>query len=451
MRKTTLISFLALFIILYGISCQDKYLVGYNLNSSGSLKSDAGGNCLPKTINGTFIAEKTLNDSNFLELTVAVTKTGNYQIRSNTVNGFSFSGSGKFGSAGLNTIRLAATGKPLTAGISDFTISYDTSQCLISINVLPVGSNSSTPAVYTISGDPVSCIHAQVNGSYVKNNLLDTFSKISVQVNVSAVGSYTLSTNNVNGYSFSGSGVFTQTGLQTASIFASGTPLNAGVDQFKISGNSSSCTIPITVLESVPITNNDHFPLATNNYWNYDDLLNTGDTLNETIIDSTRINGILYKVLEEKTKYGSPTQSYYRRVDSTYFKNVTVDDYTVALKFSPQIIKEVPILREYLVTGDKWYSEEYIGPASFQQVIYLRYEFNCTDANATVTVNGKTFVNVYKIQLKPQIRSAITYPYSYTNETLDFWYAKGIGLIYYKRVKDSYSIYEKQIRNWTVR
>jgi hypothetical protein len=290
-----------------------------------------------------------------------------------------------------------------------------------------------------------------VNGSYVKNVSLDTSSSVSLQVNVTVAGKYMITTNQVNGYHFSGTGVFSKTGLQTVSIYASGTPVNTGQDLFTVSGNATSCGIPVTVLEAVTITNNDHLPLAADNYWNYDDLLNPGDTLHAAIVDSNRINGILYKLHEEKTQYGNITQSLFRRVDSTYFLYGTVDNYTIAVKFYPQIITDVPILREYLVNGYKWYSDEFYGPTSFQQSIYLRYEFTCTNANATVTVNGKTFVNVYKIQLKPQIRSAITYPYAYTAEIIDFWYAKGIGLIYYKRVKDASSIYEKQIRNWMVR
>ncbi len=442
---------IGLYILVLGsFSCQDKYLMGYTPTATGSLKIDSTGNCLPKTITGTYTAGKAINDSNFIVVTVNVKSTGTYTIKTGTVNGFSFLASGTFSVTGLNQIKLPAKGTPLTAGVNIFEVSFDTSICKIAITVLPVGGAVTPPATYTFQGSPNTCMNAVVSGIYAKGAVPDTLCKISVSVNVTVAGTYSITTNTVNGYKFSSSGTFGVTGLQTVVLTVSGTPLNAGIDNFTVSGSSSTCTIPVTVVTPVAIANTDHFPLTHNSYWNYDDLLNSPDTLQHIINDSVFTNSNKYRIMEEKRTVGSSITFNYRKLDSAYYENISVDKYTTSLKFSPVITKDFPFLREYLTTGATWVSEEYIGTASFGQTIYLRYDFTCTDANATVTINGKTFVNVYKIVMMPKIRSATTYPYASTSEKYDLYYAKGIGLIYSKIVVNSFTTYERQIRNWLV-
>ncbi len=437
---------ICLFVIM---GCQDKYLMGVNLPSLGSLKADSSQNCLPQKLYGTWIAGKALNDSNYLEVSVNVTRTGSYQMQASQVDGISFSGSGRFGVTGLQTVILKATGTPVSAGNISFTIQYDSSQCSLAVTVLPAGGLTS-PSDYSLAGSPNSCFHSVVYGSYVKNLQLNNSDSIRIQVNVNTPGTYTIRTDTINGYHFTGSGLFLQPGLQVVVLSGSGTPVQAGQDLFTVNGGNTGCGITVSVLEAIATANPDHFPLTYPSYWNYDDLQNTGDTLQWRVTDSLRFNGNLFKVIEQQTKYGSPVPSYFRKTDSVYLENTTVDKYTVALKFLPQIVAEVPVLREYLKTGDTWQSDEYIGPASFSQTIFYRLDFSCLDADATVTINGKTFIHVYKILMMPKIKSATTYPYSSTGEKLEYWYAKGVGLIYSKIMKDTFTLYEKQIRNWQV-
>jgi hypothetical protein len=172
--------------------------------------------------------------------------------------------------------------------------------------------------------------------------------------------------------------------------------------------------------------------------------------LQHIIADSSLIGGNKYHIMEERWGSGSPATFLYRRLDSVYFENISIDKYTTSVKFLPVITADFPFLREYLSKGDSWVSDEYIGPANFGQTIFLRYDFTCTDANATVTINGKTFVNVYKIVMMPKLKSATTYPYASTSERYDLYYAKGIGLIYSKVVVNTFTTYEKQIRGWLV-
>ncbi len=438
------------FLLMLGfLSCQDKYLMGYVPAAKGSLKSESTGDCLPKTIAGTYSVGKELNDTNYIEVTVNVKSTGTYSIKTNTVNGYSFSTSGTFTTIGINTVKLFSKGKPANPQTDDLTVSFDTSVCHIKITVLPAAG---LPALFSLAGAPFACSNAVVTGVFAKGAATDTFGKVSIVVNVISIGSYSVSTNTVNGYKFSATGNFTVTGVQIIILTPSGAPLNAGVDDFTLNGVSSSCGFSVTVVNPVPLNNNDHFPLTGNSYWTYDDLYNTGDTLKKYIPDSlTLINGNNYRVMYEQPKFGNPVPSVYRKDADNYYEYISADKYTLSVKFNPQINADFPFIKESLKTGDTWTSDEYIGTATFGQQIFLRYDFTCDNADAKVTFKGNTFSNVYKITMRPKLKSATTYPYESTSEIVNIWYAKGIGVIYYRKINNGFTIYEYQIRNWLIK
>src|SRR5205085_8566321 len=97
-------------------SCQKELDFETDVNAHGSLKSNTAGDCLPSTINGIYQQDSVLNSHNFIDVQVNLTSTGAFDIKSDTINGYSFHGTGNFDSTGLNTVRLFATGKPLVSG-----------------------------------------------------------------------------------------------------------------------------------------------------------------------------------------------------------------------------------------------------------------------------------------------------------------------------------------------
>lgn len=114
-------------------------------------------------------------------------------------------------------------------------------------------------ATYTLVASGGACANISIQGSYAAGIPLTTSNTVSLQVNVSATGSYSLSLGTVNGYSFSGSGNFTSTGLQTIVLQGSGTPVNAGANLFGIVAGNSGCSFTITVTTaSLPFADNDH-------------------------------------------------------------------------------------------------------------------------------------------------------------------------------------------------
>lgn len=239
--------FAACIAVLFITSCQKEYSLEQQF-SEGTLKDDGSGNCLPFTVNGVFKEDSLLNGTHFVEVQVNLTETGSYIIKSDTTNGYSFSGAGSIDVPGLSTVRLAASGTPLSAGIDNFTINYVTpagsSSCFMEVTVITVGP----PATYTLGATGTSCNGALVSGIYSVGVPVGAGNTASVNVNVTVAGSYTISTPVSNGISFSSSADFVSTGPQTVILTASGTPTTAGVVNFVVSGNSNTCIFPVTIV-----------------------------------------------------------------------------------------------------------------------------------------------------------------------------------------------------------
>jgi hypothetical protein len=426
-------------------SCHKEYSYEGNFVSVGYLIKDANNNCSGAIVAGLYVKSKKLNDSNFIQAQVHVTKSGNYRISTDTLNGFSFTASGSFRDTGTLQIKLVGNGKPIVAGTNLFTVNYSSSMCNIAVQV----ADSAHIAAYSLQGSPDACMSDTVLGSYIKGIALDTSEKIIVTLNVTSPGSYYISTNTVNGYNFSGSGTLTSAGIQTIVLSASGSPINPGTDVFKVTGGSSSCSFSNIVYTPVIVTaNTDHFPLTASSYWNYDDLFNAGDTIGRAITDTITENGNVYEIMKEHFSAGD-SNLYYRKQGADYYEYAEVDKYTNAFRYAPVIYADINFLKENLNTGDSWYSTQYSGTATFGQVILFQYYFVCRNANAAVVVNGKAFTNVYIIVMQPEV-SAVGYTPGPTAEKYTFYYAKGIGLIYSEEANLYYTQPEMQIRNWVV-
>ncbi len=102
-------------------------------------------------------------------------------------------------------------------------------------------------AAFTI-GAGYNCSSTQVSGVYIPAVPLTSSNTVSLQANVTTPGDYSISTNVVNGFSFSKNGRFTNTGIQTVILTGSGTPLTSTTTIFTVSGSNSagSCTFTVT-------------------------------------------------------------------------------------------------------------------------------------------------------------------------------------------------------------
>ncbi len=234
--KLTLFAFIATVIYL---SCQKEYSI--EGISSGWLKKDTLGNCSPVLINGNYKADTIITSANYIDVQVEVSLSGTYQITSDTVNGYYFSNSG-YVTTGTNMIRLFGRGKPQAEGTDNFRVTYDSSNCNFSINVIKVKN-----AIFTLGGAPNGCSGATTTGIYIAGTALTANNKITVQVNVSFPGLYSITASTNNGFQFSGSGIFTNVGLQNVTLSGSGTPVSAGISNVVVSNAVSTCNFPITI------------------------------------------------------------------------------------------------------------------------------------------------------------------------------------------------------------
>lgn len=102
--------------------------------AAGSLK-DTSGNCLPIVVKGTYYDGVIAGDTNYIQVTVNVKTAGSFNIQTDQQNGFQFAGTGVFISTGVQTINLKASGTPSQIAPTNFTITFDSSACMFTINV----------------------------------------------------------------------------------------------------------------------------------------------------------------------------------------------------------------------------------------------------------------------------------------------------------------------------
>ena len=92
------------------------------------------------------------------------------------------------------------------------------------------------------------CLPKIVSGSYIAGTAINDSNFITVDVNVIKAGSYTISTDTVNGYFFRGTGSFTATGINSIKLTGQGKPTLPGINTFEVGFDSTFCFLQVTVL-----------------------------------------------------------------------------------------------------------------------------------------------------------------------------------------------------------
>jgi len=210
--------------------------------TTGSASNAAGTlDCSTATLAGTYTQSIALSSSNTITIPVTVTTAGAYSITTTSTNGVTFSGSGNL-ALGAHSIVLTGTGTPTNAGAVSIPVSLGTSNCSVSITFLP----APPPAVFTLEGAPGTCTSASIAGTYTAGTALSSTNTVTVSVNVTTAGVYTITTNTVNGMTFSKTGLFTSTGTgQSVILVGSGTPTAAGTNTFTV--GTAGCTFDVVV------------------------------------------------------------------------------------------------------------------------------------------------------------------------------------------------------------
>ncbi len=213
----------------------------------------ANSNCAGAILSGNYIAGIALTAENTVELKVTVTTPGAFSIKTDTLDGISFSASGTFASTGSQAIVLKGSGTPADSRDLIFMPNSGTSSCSFSLSVLTngplatyvlesgTGTNGTTQCNFVVAGD------------YVANTALTNADSVTIRAYITIPGGYTISTGTSGGMVFSSTGVFTTTGSQNVALKGTGKPTASGDYTFtpSIIGpaplGGAACSFTITV------------------------------------------------------------------------------------------------------------------------------------------------------------------------------------------------------------
>ncbi len=434
MKMRTALSALTLFGIIL-ISCQKETSFETNdTPSDGAVQADISGNCQGIAIAGVYKKDTTLNNSHYLDVTVTVATPGSYKIYSDTINGYYFSASGQFTAAGSNTVRLKGTGKPLATGTNNFKLNYDSTQCFFSVTVTDGGGSSGT-AVYSFTGSPGGCTNAVIQGTYTENVALTGLNKVTISVNVTTIGTYSISTTTANGFAFTGLGNFTTTGPQTLDLSASGLPIAAGTFTFVLNNGSTTCSFNVTCdPAAVPV---DYFPRSANSNWSYElDDVATDSLLIKALANTITAGGNTYNIFmgTDDVSLGFDTSGYYRKNGGTYYEWRDMGDY---FGLDDPLWMEFIFLKDDQAVGHTWNTANISGTVTDMSnnvtpvTLRMTYKILQKDVSTSITSSTGTvnYTNVIVVEEDYQIFNGTTWVHIAQFGTAKYYYARGKGMI----------------------
>jgi hypothetical protein len=405
-------------------SCQKEYNGGRSANGGGAASAAgtlgvASGVCTRVTIGGTYKQGVSLTSANTITVQVTVTTPGPYTVSTNTVNEISFSNSGTFTTTGLQNLTLMGTGTPTNSGSQNFAVTFGNSTCNFSITFA-----ATAPATGTLGGSPGSCTPVTPAGIYIQGVTLTAANTIQIQVNVATVGTYTISTNTVNGVSFLNSGTFTTTGLQNVTLTGTGTPIISGSQNFTVTFGSSTCNF--SIIFGTGATAIDYFPVTINSYWAYQ--LQGGGFSDTFLIKvfpyilSAGGNNYSTFYTPDFLALHSPDSLYYRKPGGDYIEYInTAESFGLD---GPNV--ENTFLKDNVPQGTTWNSPDITGTYNGISYTFFIKMTLFEKITTPTTIGVVTSSDILKVRYEYFNTVAPATP------TLieERWFAKGIGMIY---------------------
>ncbi|MCG2617029.1 hypothetical protein LZZ85_22225 [Terrimonas sp. NA20] len=424
--------FLTALILLYSCQKESSFENGAGLSAEGSLQADGTGDCLPKNVLGIYEAgTELIATDNVIEVQVDVEKTGPYFIKTDTVNGYSFSARGNFSATGLTTVTLQGSGTPEFDGIDNFLVVFDSTECIVPVSVLPAGG--AVPAEMTFTGVPGTCMDYIVNGDYVVNTALGATNTVDVKVNVTVAGTYTITTQASNGMTFTSSGTIL-TGVHLINLKGSGTPAVASLTTIPVTYDGANCSFDINVLATAPV-DKDYFPRKPNSNWSYDIddnadsiLLTAKSGANSTV---TTPGGTVYNIFTAKDEVNNFVDfAGYNKSGSDYY---TINDVGYLLDFDDSgtaQLGEFIFLKHNANVGSTWYSPVFTGLQN-GVTVRARIKFTILQKDVSVAVTTSegafTYPNTIVVNEQNEYEQGATwveYEYFYRN-----YYSLDIGKV----------------------
>ena len=366
---------------------------------------------------GSYRASVSQSDFNYFSLTNAIYQTsiltGEFivtlnQLSNNRITGV-FSGMAADSAGNLKNITLGR-----------FTSSIKLKSSAASTN----GSGS----LGVVAG---SCSPITASGVYTQGVALDPSNTIQIQVTVTTAGTYSMSTNSVNGVNFSKTGTFATMGTQNIVLTGTGVPLNAGAQTFTVTLSGTTCNFNINFLTGItPPPLLDYFPTTLNSNWIY---YYSGSGI-PGYIDSSSVKVISYNPSFVGNTFnsfetnsvppGSPGDtSYYRKLPGNYYQYM---DLATIFPFTNTSFGEYIFLKDNVAQGSTWQSQNFNGNISGVGATSGYISMTLLAKGVPVTVGTLNFADVIKVRYDYYLMISPGVPIS----TEEKWFAKGVGLIH---------------------
>jgi hypothetical protein len=275
-------------------------------------------------------------------------------------------------------------------------------------------------SIYTLAGAPGACESDSVGGTYKAGTVLNNSNVVVVIVNVDSIGTYSISTNNSDGISFNGSGIFAAIGTQAITLTGTGTPSAAGTFNFVPGTNGCSFSITVAAGDTTTDTTTTedcksctYLPLCVGSTYTYS-TGSTTTTADYLSVTDTTFDGAVYKKVTEAS--GNSYINCDNGVVTVVAFNITSVNGTTTLAELKQILLEANA-----AVGTTWTQTIVNGYGEPDT-----YDYTIAEKGISRTVLGVTFSNVIHVS---SVVSVAVSGITDTTNTTDYYYASGIGLI----------------------
>jgi hypothetical protein len=264
-----------------------------------------------------------------------------------------------------------------------------------------------------------NCREILVSGNYKENVAIDYTNFIKAKINFTAIGSFTIYSDTVNGYWFVANGYAYTTGQKSITINGYGKPILPIDANFKLHFNNSTCffTVPNDAAVIVaPNINTDYFPTTTNSNWNYFNSFTNDTSLVQVLPIDITVVGNTYRQFKLIASGQSDTLIYRKDGAGNYYKYDVIGS-------GPQT--EFIFLKDYKSVGDTWDSPTVTGVISGSPAS-VKYHYTLTAKNITATIGTNIFDSIINVQEETQYLVSGTFT---TQSTFIYSYAKKVGLV----------------------
>lgn len=430
---------LILLVAILFTACQKELTdPGANNNTIGTSNGTAkytllggSGNCSGAVISGNYKKGAVLNSSNTMVLKVNVDSIGTYSIATANINGVIFSSSATFTTTGAQTITLTGSGTPVAAGT--FAFIPGTNGCSFAITF----ANGTTNGIaqYTLNGAPDSCTTPIVNGYYFVGVALNATDTVIIKATVTTPGSYTITSNAVNGIIFSATGTFATIGQHTVTLKGSGKAVAAG--PFSFTPGTNGCKFAIGFIMppvSFDCKECSYLPFCVGSKYEYSDTVytpnftDTGFTSQSSVRKAdyltsvdTIINGRVFK----KIGLNDGISTNYSYINC-FNGETTVTAYNIQSTTSGNVITAINTieLKANAGEGTRWKDTSIIN-----SVNYLYSTRTIVKKGISRTLQGVTYNDVILVRVD-ESALFVDPPAGLVSEGYaEYYIAKGIGLI----------------------